>query len=114
MSARLKLKHMKRYIARLEAANVNLRYEVSRMNRKWELIGVRQQLEAMALERIPSQYLKSVISNAARALTAKMTENLEECIAKQTPKCINPCAGTLDIRLLIPRFDETSVEVTLG
>ena len=112
MSARLKLKSMKHRIAMTESENNHLRYELARLSRTWEFIGVRQKLEYMLVERLPDQYLKSVVSHMARALTAKMCENLEECIAKHISGYDALRGDTLDIRLLIPRFDETSVEVT--
>lgn len=114
MSARLKLKHMEHRIAMIASENSQLRYELSRLNVKWELIGARERLERIDLAMAPKAYLECLVSHLARALTAKMCENLEECIKNQVPTYVGLDGyDTLDVRLLAPRFTEASVQVTV-
>lgn len=117
MSARLKLKHMKHHIAMVEANNAHLRYELARLSREWELIGVSERLDNLALEMAPRQYFLSVVSHTARVLTEKMCENLKEYIAKRLSNCDGyfprSCGNTLDVKLITPKFTETSVDVTV-
>jgi hypothetical protein len=104
---------MEHRIAMIEAENNHLRYELSRLSCKWELIGVRNRLDRIGLAMAPREYLMDTVRYLARSLALKMCENLEECINKRLPEYAHFYGDTIDVRLVAPRFTETSVEVTI-
>lgn len=113
MSARLKLKHMKHRITMIEAENNHLHYELSRLSRDWELIGAHTKLDLMPFSTAPKPYLASVVSHLAWALVKKMCENLDKCITQRLPDYEHLGGSILDVRVLAPKFTETSVDVTI-